>query len=264
MCEIRTWKDHQNLSSETSDLTSDTATKADVFYDALEELPARRIRVIGPRNPTLISTREYELEEYTPANTPLKPNLQLNNSTKEEEISFSDLNINYKIAIGALNYISTNTRLHITFSVIHLSHFFGKTWKYVLDCMLTSTKVPISHKEIIAALLQGRRSKSGYTVMVNGHLVSWRTKKQPTISHSTMEAEYKALSDMTKEVEWLMHLLKEIYLNKENSTPQLLNDKKGAINLALSNANHNTFKTKHMDIKYHYLHDLIRNSVINL
>ncbi|MBW0583431.1 hypothetical protein O181_123146 [Austropuccinia psidii MF-1] len=130
--------------------------------------------------------------------------------------------------------------------------------------MLTGTKVPITHKRFIAALLQGRRSTSGYIVTVNGHLVSWRTKKQPTVSHSTTEAEYKALSDMTKEVEWLIQLLKEIDLNRENSTPQLFNDNKGAIDLALSNTNYNGFKTKHMDIKYDYIRDLIRNSVINL
>ncbi|MBW0490880.1 hypothetical protein O181_030595 [Austropuccinia psidii MF-1] len=69
---------------------------------------------------------------------------------------------------------------------------------------------------------------------------------------------------MTKEVEWLMQLLKEINLNGGNPTPQLFNDNKGAINLALSNANHNGLKTKNMDIKYHYICDLIKNSVINL
>ncbi|MBW0584941.1 hypothetical protein O181_124656 [Austropuccinia psidii MF-1] len=67
---------------------------------------------------------------------------------------------------------------------------------------------------------------------------------------------------MTKEVEWLIQLLEEIDLNKGNPTPQRFNDNKGEI--ALSNANHNGFKTKHMDIKYHYIRDLIKNSVINL
>ncbi|MBW0464269.1 hypothetical protein O181_003984 [Austropuccinia psidii MF-1] len=99
---------------------------------------------------------------------------------------------------------------------------------------------------------------------MQGHLVSWRTKKQPIVSHSTTEAEYKALSDMTKEVEWLIQLLEEIYLNKGNPTPQLFNNNKGAIDLALSNAKHNGFKTQNMDTKYHYICDLIKNSVINL
>ncbi|MBW0490794.1 hypothetical protein O181_030509 [Austropuccinia psidii MF-1] len=57
-CEIctRNNNQNQNLDSDTSDLPSDSATEGDVFHDALEELPAWRIRVIGPRHPTLISS----------------------------------------------------------------------------------------------------------------------------------------------------------------------------------------------------------------
>ncbi|MBW0500660.1 hypothetical protein O181_040375 [Austropuccinia psidii MF-1] len=185
---------------------------------------------------------EYELEIYSPVNTPLKPNLQLNTSTKEEETAFADLNINYQSTTGALTYISTNTRPNITFAEGIVAYADADWGNSVVN----------------------RRSTSVYTVTVNGHLASWRTKKQPTVSHSTTEAEHKALSDMTKEVEWLMRLLKEIYSNEGNSTPQLFNDNKGAIDLALSNTNHKGFKTKHMDIKYHSIRDLIKNSVIKL
>ncbi|MBW0507775.1 hypothetical protein O181_047490 [Austropuccinia psidii MF-1] len=92
--------------------------------------------------------------------------------------------------------------------------------------------------------------------------ITFATKKQPTVSHSMTEAEYKALSDMTKEVARLVQFLKEIDLNKENCIPQLFNDNKGAIDVALSNANHHGLKTKNMDIKYHYIRDLIKNSII--
>ncbi|MBW0590242.1 hypothetical protein O181_129957, partial [Austropuccinia psidii MF-1] len=221
--------------------------------------------------------REYDLEKYSPVNTPLKPNHQLKNTTKEEEAEFANLNINYRSAIGALNYISTNTRPDITFAVSHLSRFLEKPgmthWTACLQVLryLYHTKDLSLHYfkegnkgiEAYADADWGnwvidRRSTSGYIVTVNGHLVSWRTKKQPTVSYSTTEAEYKALSDMTKEVEWLMQLLKEINVNTENSTPQFFNNNKGAIDLALSNANHNGFKTKHMDIIYHYIPDLIK------
>ncbi|MBW0481966.1 hypothetical protein O181_021681 [Austropuccinia psidii MF-1] len=46
----------QDLDTDISDLPSDSATKGDVFHDTLEELPARRIGMIGPRHPTLISS----------------------------------------------------------------------------------------------------------------------------------------------------------------------------------------------------------------
>ncbi|MBW0571166.1 hypothetical protein O181_110881, partial [Austropuccinia psidii MF-1] len=58
---------HQNRDSDadTSDLPYDSTTDGDVFHDALEELPAWRIRVIGPRHPTMIS-REIRTDNILP------------------------------------------------------------------------------------------------------------------------------------------------------------------------------------------------------
>ncbi|MBW0570239.1 hypothetical protein O181_109954 [Austropuccinia psidii MF-1] len=225
---------------------------------------------------------EYEIKSFTPSNTPLKPNIQLSNATEDELRAFKELKINYRSAIGALNYISLNTRPDITFSVSHLSQFLenpGIThWTVCLQVLryLYHTKALTLHytnsgsEGLIGYAdadwgnsVMDRRSISGYTITLNGNLISWQTKKQPTVSHSTTEAEYKSLSDMTKEVKWLMRLMKEIGINN-TWTPQLLNDNKGAIDLAHSNTNHNGFKTKHMDIKYHYIRDLLKNSIIKL
>ncbi|MBW0585055.1 hypothetical protein O181_124770, partial [Austropuccinia psidii MF-1] len=59
---------------------------------------------------------EYEIKSLPPSNTPLKPNIQLSNATKDEVRAFKELRINYRSAIGALNYISLNTRPDITFA----------------------------------------------------------------------------------------------------------------------------------------------------
>ncbi|MBW0487333.1 hypothetical protein O181_027048 [Austropuccinia psidii MF-1] len=69
---------------------------------------------------------KYEIEKCTPSNTPLKPHLQLSNSSNKEHEDFNNLNINYSSAIGSLNYISSNTRPDITFAVSHLSQFLEK------------------------------------------------------------------------------------------------------------------------------------------
>ncbi|MBW0536645.1 hypothetical protein O181_076360 [Austropuccinia psidii MF-1] len=226
---------------------------------------------------------KYEIKNLIPSNTPLKPHLQLLISSYEEHEEFNNLNINYRSAVGSLNYISSNTRPDITFAVSHLSQFLEKPgishWNACIRvlCYLYHSKTMcltfknhgFYHIKTYADADWGnnpndRRSISGFTVSINQHLISWRSKRQQTVSHSTTEAEYKSLSDATKETTWLTNLINEIQLTTSPLEPLLLNDNKGAIDLALNDANHSSFKTKHMDIKFHYIRELLKKGAMML
>ncbi|MBW0535826.1 hypothetical protein O181_075541, partial [Austropuccinia psidii MF-1] len=220
---------------------------------------------------------KYNIKDLVPSNTPLKPHLQLSNSSDEEHNKFNKLNINYRSAVGSLNYISSNTRPDITFAVSHLSQFLEKPgsqhWNTCLQvfrylyhskntCLMFKNH-GFHHIKTYADADWGnspidRRSVSGFTVSINSHLILWRSKKQQTVSHSTTEAEYKSLSDAAKETTWLINLINEIQLTASPLDPVLLNDNKGAIDLALNEANHSGFKTKHMDIKFHFIRELLK------
>ncbi|MBW0465870.1 hypothetical protein O181_005585 [Austropuccinia psidii MF-1] len=163
---------------------------------------------------------EYEIKNLTPLNTPLKPNIQLSNSTEDDVRVLKALEINYQSAIGALNYISLNSRPDITFSVSHLSQFLENPgiahWSVCLQVLwyLYHTKTLALHytntgsRGLIGHAdadwgnsVMDRRLTSGCTISLNGNLISWQTKKQPKVSNSTTEDRYKSLSDTTKEVE---------------------------------------------------------------
>jgi hypothetical protein len=58
--------------------------------------------------------------------------------------------------------------------------------------------------------IDGRNSTSGYVFTINGTTVSWMSKLQKCVALSTTEAEYIAISEVGKELVWLMSFLKEI------------------------------------------------------
>ena len=57
-----------------------------------------------------------------------------------------------------------------------------------------------------------RRSTTGFCTFLRQNIISWCAKKQPTISRSSTEAEYRAMANTTAELTWLTFLLRDLHV----------------------------------------------------
>jgi hypothetical protein len=117
------------------------------------------------------------------------------------------------------------------------------------------------------------KSTSGYLFLGAGAPIAWGSNKQPIVALSTCEAEYVAASDASREVTWLRNLLAEIdpfsasatflpQLHEPNYIPPIpmAMDNQGAIALViLRNQNR---RTRHINVRYHYIRDFIESGII--
>ena len=96
-------------------------------------------------------------------------------------------------------------------------------------------------------------SITGYFFKLANSIILWRSHAQKTVALSSMEAEYMAISDCSRQVIWMKTLIKELGI-KIRSIP-IYGDNQGSIFIA-SNAVQES-RTKHIDIHYHYICKLV-------
>ncbi|GKD36347.1 hypothetical protein Tco_1251856 [Tanacetum coccineum] len=104
-----------------------------------------------------------------------------------------------------------------------------------------------------------RKYVTRYCVFLNNYLVSWKSKKQNTLSKSSTEAEYRAFASVTSEVIWILKFLKDLQI--ENLLPVLLHcDSNSAIKIAANLVFHE--RTKHLEIDLHFVREKVLKGVV--
>ena len=111
--------------------------------------------------------------------------------------------------------------------------------------------------------LDCRRSTSGYLFQLAGAAITWSSHMQPLVAQSTTGAEYIGCSEAAREAVWLRRLLSDLQAESPLKTPMTMYaDNQGAIKLAENPRFHG--RTKHIEIKYHYVREALENGTIQL
>jgi hypothetical protein len=105
-----------------------------------------------------------------------------------------------------------------------------------------------------------RKSTSGGCFYVRNNLVAWMSKKQASISLSTTEAEYIAAGSCCTQLLWMKTLLGDYGFSQDT---MIINcDNTSAINISKNPVQHS--RTKRINIRHHFLHDLVESEIVSL
>ncbi|GJW36919.1 hypothetical protein Tco_0059839 [Tanacetum coccineum] len=105
-----------------------------------------------------------------------------------------------------------------------------------------------------------RRSTSGSMQLLGDRLVSWSSKRQKSAAISSTESEYIALSGCCAQVLWMRSQLPDYGLRFNKITMYCNN--KSAIALCCNNVQHS--RSKHIDIRYHFIKEQVENEFVEL
>ena len=212
-----------------------------------------------------------------PVDTPLSSSEKL--SITDGDCLGPDDATRYRSVVGALQYL-TLTRPNISFSVNKVCQFLHAPttvhWstmkcikRYVQGTIKLGLHIKKSESMLVSAFsdadwagcVDDRRSTGGFAVFLGSNLVSWTARKQPSVSRSSTEAEYKALANATAELLWIQKLLIEIGIHHPPRA-RLWCDNLGATYLSANTVFH--ARTKHIEIDFHFVRERVAQKLLDV
>ncbi|GJX05661.1 retrovirus-related pol polyprotein from transposon TNT 1-94 [Tanacetum coccineum] len=222
----------------------------------------------------LETLKKYGMDLSDPVDTPMVDRLKLD----EDLMGIPVDQTRFRGMVGSLMYL-TASRPDLVFAVCMCARYQAKPTKKHLEAikrifrylkgtinmglwypkdnaMSLTAYADADH----AGCQDSRRSTSGSAQFLGDRLVSWSSKKQRSTAISTTEAEYIAMSGCCAQILWMRSQLKD-YGFLFNKIP-LYCDNKSAIALSCNNVQHS--RSKHIDIRHHFIREQVENGVVEL
>lgn len=270
---------------------SEVVLSLNKYVDAIDRGPVNyylgmEIKRDGPRGNISVHQssyteeliREWNMEQCKPLFTPFVAGTVLE-ACKEDNCHGFDVKI-YQSLIGSLTYLSAASRPDISHIVSKLSQFNSHPHKEhfvaaknVLRYLKQNPKGTLSFSssnDLVCytdadwgSNVVDRKSFSGFVIFLAGGPITWESKKQKIVALSSMEAEYIAMCQGTKEVVYIRSLLAEIGLHEFiQSATTIRCDNQSAQFMVENPVAHK--RSKHIDIRYHYIREKFENKDIVL
>ena len=220
---------------------------------------------------------KYSLSEANTVATPMDYNVKLVKNDGSSKLADQLL---YQSMVGSLLHAARATRPDIAHAVSVVSKFNSepteahmkavkRIFRYIKGTINLSLNYNGNGKPMFgysdadwASDSDDRHSTSGNAFLLAGGAISWLSQKQQTVALSTCEAEYMALAVAAQEAIWLRRLLKDLQLIDTEEPTEILEDNQGAIAMSKNPVGHK--RTKHIDIKHHFIRETIQAGTIVL
>lgn len=222
--------------------------------------------------------QKFGMLDCRPVSIPALPE-KINQINEDEEAKKPfDQNL-YRQAVGSLLYLSKCTRPDVTYAVNQVAKNMEKPtqedWmkvkrifrylKGTIDYALTyargESNQAIGYSDASYAMNEDRKSTSGYVFLMNGTAITWRSKKQPIVTTSSMEAEFIALASATKEALWIRKLENEL-LNETNVPTVIMEDNQACIRFSRDYVHSD--RSKHIDVRYYFIRERIERNEVKM
>ncbi|KAJ9561594.1 hypothetical protein OSB04_006754 [Centaurea solstitialis] len=186
--------------------------------------------------------KKFDLTSCTPMKTPIAPPLSLDKDSKGKPVDAEPKESHLTAVKRIFRYLKGTPNLGL---------WYSKDSGFDLTAYSDSD---------FAGCKIDRKSTTGGCHLLGGKLVSWTSKKQNSVSTSTAEAEYVAAGICCAQVLWLRNQLQDYDI--QLSKIPIYCDNTSAIAIANNPLLHS--KTKHIEVRYHFIRDHVMNGDIEL